>query len=73
MDYKTNQAYSDGLYADLRLSLLDRVQDKEASVRTQAVIALSKLQKGEDPIEMGPDEVPLVEVLAEVLQLDPSA
>jgi hypothetical protein len=53
--------------------LLDRVQDKEASVRTQTVIALSKLQKGEKPIEMDPDEVPLIEVLAEVLQLDPSA
>jgi len=52
--------------------LLERVQDKEASVRTQAVIALSKLQRGEEATEMGPDEVPLVEVLTAVLQLDPS-
>lgn len=73
LDYKTDQSCSDDLYADLRSSLLERVQDKEASIRTQAVIALSKLQTGEETIEMGPDEVPLVEVLADVLQLDPSA
>ncbi len=73
LEYTTDQAYSDDLYADLRSSLLERVQDKEASIRTQAVIALSKLQRGETAIEMSSDEVPLVEVLAEVLQLDPSA
>lgn len=73
LNHETDQAYSDDLYADLRSSLLERVQDKEAPIRIQAVIALSKLQKGEETIEMGPDEVRVVEILAEVLQLDLSA
>lgn len=64
---------SEELYTTLRQSLLERIQDKEAAVRVQAVIAIGKLQKGENPDEVGEDEVPLIDALCEVLQYDPSA
>jgi condensin complex subunit 3 len=57
----------------LRQSLLERIQDKEAAVRVQAVIAIGKLMKGENPDEVDEDEAPLIDVLCEVLQYDPSA
>lgn len=63
--------YSEDLYTNLRTALLDRISDKEAPIRVQAVIALSKLCGSEDPaeIEEGPSAI---EVLGEVLSTDPS-
>jgi condensin complex subunit 3 len=56
----------------LRRSILERLHDKEASVRVQSVIAIGKLQKGESPEEIGTDEVALLDVLCDILQFDPS-
>jgi condensin complex subunit 3 len=64
---------SEDLYSTLRQSILERMQDKEAAVRVQAVVAIGKLQKGEPPESVGSDEAPLIDVLCEVLQYDTSA
>ncbi|KIM27971.1 hypothetical protein M408DRAFT_70480 [Serendipita vermifera MAFF 305830] len=61
------------LYSTLRHSILERIQDKESAVRVQAVIAVGKLQKGEDPQTVSADEAALVDVLCDVLQYDTSA
>ena len=58
----------------LRASLLDRVRDKETPVRLQAVIALARLQRGEEGSDdLGEDEENLTDVLIDVLQHDPIA
>ncbi|KAG9299295.1 hypothetical protein G9A89_013943 [Geosiphon pyriformis] len=59
---------SDALFERLKAKLIDRVRDKETSVRAQAIIALSKLQ-GED-IE---NDREVTDKLCEILQNDPSA
>jgi condensin complex subunit 3 len=52
--------------------LLERVRDKEPHVRLQAVIAIARLQRGEEGAE-GEEEENLSEVLIDVLQYDPAA
>lgn len=66
---KTNNNRSEDVYNDLRLCLLERVNDKEAPVRVQAVIALSKLCGSEDPSE----EPNITDVLVDTLSYDSSA
>ncbi|KIM91366.1 hypothetical protein PILCRDRAFT_810639 [Piloderma croceum F 1598] len=61
------------LYTLLRSSLLKRINDKEAPIRVQAVIALSKLCGSEDPDEVKDGEPTAIEVLIGVLGGDPSA
>lgn len=63
---------SEDLYTNLRASLLERVRDKETHVRLQAVIALARLQRGEEGAE-DEDEENLTEVLIDILQFDPAA
>ncbi|KAG6826590.1 hypothetical protein H0H92_015229 [Tricholoma furcatifolium] len=60
-------------YKKLRTSLLDRLNDREAPVRLQASIALSKLSVAEDPSEVAEGEQSMLEVLQDTLQYDPSA
>jgi condensin complex subunit 3 len=55
----------------LRSSLLERAQDKETFVRLQAVIALAKLQRGEDE-QNEEREVYLSDILIDMLQHDPA-
>ena len=71
--FANNLWYSEELYSTLRQSILERIQDKEAAVRVQAVIAIGKLQKGEDPQTINSDEAALIDVLCDVLQYDTSA
>ncbi|KAF7968330.1 hypothetical protein HWV62_30947 [Athelia sp. TMB] len=61
------------LYTLLRSSVLQRVNDKEAPIRVQAVVALSKLCGTEDPAEVEDGEPTAIEVLEEVLSGDASA
>ncbi|KAF9508646.1 hypothetical protein BS47DRAFT_1320578 [Hydnum rufescens UP504] len=62
------------LYMTLRASLLERVRDKETPVRLQAVIALARLQRGEEGSDdSGEDQENLTDVLIDVLQYDPVA
>ncbi|WVQ85926.1 hypothetical protein IAT38_008094 [Cryptococcus sp. DSM 104549] len=63
----------DDLYILLRKSLLERVRDKEASVRVQATLGLAKLQSGEDVDDLEEGEEPLGEVLLDLLRYDPAA
>ncbi|KAI1316429.1 hypothetical protein EDD11_009992 [Mortierella claussenii] len=66
-------AMDDDLYNHLKDSLMERVRDKEAAVRVQAVFALSKLQGGEEA-EEGQDDEDNVELkLVDVMQYDPNA
>lgn len=62
---------SEDLYTNLRSALLERICDKEAPIRVQSVIAISKLCGSEDPteIEEGPSAI---DILGEVLSTDPS-
>ncbi|KAJ6460347.1 nuclear condensing complex subunit [Mycena vitilis] len=56
----------------LRAALLERIHDREAMVRVQVVIGLSKLAASEDPSEVEAGEKTLVQVLMETLESDPS-
>lgn len=72
---------SDDAYKSLKRSLLDRVNDKESTVRMQAVVALSKLQDadaaGESDDDDSEDEdeeeiLGVAELLIDVLSHDPA-
>ena len=56
----------------LRSSMVERVRDKEAPIRVQAVIALSKLAPSEDISELDDDEPSITDVLVVVLAHDTS-
>ncbi|KAJ2617772.1 chromosome condensation complex Condensin, subunit G [Coemansia sp. RSA 1365] len=56
------------LYFDLIKKLVERIRDKEASIRVHAAIALSKLQSGEDS-----DGGEVSDALLGLMQNDPSA
>lgn len=58
---------SDTLFENLRNKLIERTRDKEAAVRVQAVISLSKFQVPEE----GEDEVE--SLIANIMRSDPSA
>ncbi|KAI9061537.1 ARM repeat-containing protein [Trametes sanguinea] len=60
------------LYTDLRSTLLDRLRDKEPTVRTQAVIALSKLSLSEDPAELDEGEPTILETILDAMAYDTS-
>ncbi|OSD02558.1 hypothetical protein PYCCODRAFT_1367188 [Trametes coccinea BRFM310] len=60
------------LYTDLRSTLLDRLRDKEPTVRTQAVIALSKLSFSEDPSELEEGEPTILETILDAMAYDTS-
>ncbi|KAJ7722735.1 nuclear condensing complex subunit [Mycena maculata] len=59
------------IYQDLRTALLDRIHDKEAMVRVQVVIALSKMAGSGGSSD--PDEQAVLNVLWETLSSDNSA
>ncbi|KAI8971320.1 nuclear condensing complex subunit [Trametes punicea] len=60
------------LYTDLRATLLERLRDKEPTVRTQAVIALSKLSFSEDPSELEDGEPTILDTITEAMAYDTS-
>lgn len=77
---------SDESYKTLKAALLERVRDKEASVRQHAVVALSKLQDADEDVEDSDSEEDdsdggvakdakrsVTEVLVDVLNHDPAA
>jgi condensin complex subunit 3 len=62
----------------LKGALLERVRDKESTVRMQAVVALSKLQTADDEEESDDDDTEVeatrvADVLIDVLTHDPAA
>ncbi|PFH49328.1 hypothetical protein AMATHDRAFT_147847 [Amanita thiersii Skay4041] len=65
-------AIDEEIYMDLRTALLDRMTDKETSVRVQVVIALAKLAGSEDPSEITEGELLVLDVLIDSLTHDPS-
>ena len=52
--------------------MVERVRDKEAPIRVQAVIALSKLAPSEDISELDDDEPSITDVLVVALTHDTS-
>ncbi|KAI9060469.1 hypothetical protein FKP32DRAFT_1605341 [Trametes sanguinea] len=62
------------LYTGLRSTLLDRLRDKEPTVRTQAVIALSKLSfsQAEDPVDLDEGEPTILETILDAMADDTS-
>ena len=74
--------YSDNDYASLKSSLVERLKDKEAPVRVQAVVALSKLQNPDELDDLADhdeendsdeDEDNPTRMLLEIMKHDPSA
>ncbi len=63
---------SEDLYAHLRATLLERLRDKEANIRAQAAIALSKLSFTEDPSEVDEDETTILAAVLDAMAYDPS-
>lgn len=57
----------------MRRKLLQRAHDKEAPIRVQVAVALSKLSRNEDPEELADDEEVLYVPLLEALTYDGSA
>ncbi|PNH51587.1 hypothetical protein VD0003_g5671 [Verticillium dahliae] len=71
-------AIDDELFQKLRHGLLKRIRDKEAMVRSQAVLGLGRLagnqaEAGGNSDDSEGDDTGLLEKLLEVLQNDPSA
>lgn len=75
---------SDESYKTLKSALLERVRDKEASVRQHAVVALSKLQDADEEVDNDSeddsddetakgDKKSVTAVLVDVLNHDPAA
>lgn len=74
---------SDESYHTLKAALLERIRDKEASVRQHAVVALSKLQDADEGAgdseddsedeDEGKEKKSVTEVLIGVLNHDPAA
>ncbi|KAJ7844433.1 nuclear condensing complex subunit [Mycena olivaceomarginata] len=60
------------IYNNLQQALLERIHDKEATVRLQVVIALSKLAGSEDSSEVAEGEQTLLQVLIDTLSSDSS-
>jgi len=60
------------MYSVLRENFLARAADKEAAVRVQATLGLAKLQSGEDVNDLEDDQVPLLDVLINLLRYDPA-
>ncbi|KAJ7352471.1 nuclear condensing complex subunit [Mycena albidolilacea] len=60
------------IYNNLQQALLARIHDKEATVRLQVVIALSKLAGSEDSSEVAEGEQTLLQVLIDTLSSDSS-
>ncbi|SGY69030.1 BQ5605_C004g02943 [Microbotryum silenes-dioicae] len=63
----------DDTYQLLKQALLERVRDKESTVRMQAVVALAKLQEADEVDEDDDDELSVSDVLIDVLTHDPAA
>ncbi|KAL1941783.1 hypothetical protein VTO73DRAFT_6783 [Trametes versicolor] len=61
------------LYTNLRATLLDRLRDKEPTVRMQAVIALTKLSYSEDPSELDEGEPSILETILDAMAYDTSS
>jgi condensin complex subunit 3 len=64
--------YREEIYESLRAALLQRIYDKETTVRVQAVISLAKLSGTEDPADLA-GEPSVIDVLIETLTYDPAA
>jgi len=60
------------MYSVLRENFLARAADKEAAVRVQATLGLAKLQSGEDVDDLEDDQIPLLEILINLLRYDPA-
>lgn len=71
------ESIDDDLYETLKAALLLRASDKEASVRVQAIVALAKLQGGEedeDGMDLDDDSrLDIPAILVRLLRHDPSA
>ena len=65
-------AFSEDLYIDLRVALLERLHDKEQLIRSHAVVALSKLAGSEEPDEAA-REGSIMNSLLNSLCSDPAA
>lgn len=71
--YEVGLTVSDDIYVKLRKGLLDRARDKEAAVRVQAALGLSKLRDGEEEDDLQEGEESISEVILDLLRYDPAA
>ena len=66
------ESLDEGMFDTLSRFLLERTHDREASVRVQAVVALARLQMGEEE-EAGGAQTTTSRLLLHMLRYDPSA
>ncbi|KZV66382.1 hypothetical protein PENSPDRAFT_612674 [Peniophora sp. CONT] len=62
-----------GLLSELREEVLERLNDKEAAVRVQAVLAFAQICAEEHELELDEDYMPMPEIFADILAHDNSA
>ncbi|KAI0747199.1 nuclear condensing complex subunit [Daedaleopsis nitida] len=60
------------LFKHLRATLMERLRDKEPTIRAQAAISLSKLSNAEDPSELDEDEPTMFDAVLEAMAYDTS-
>ena len=63
----------DDLYEPLRTTFVARANDKEPSIRVQAILGLAKLMGGEDDEDLEEDEPSLKEIVLDMMRFDPAA
>jgi condensin complex subunit 3 len=61
------------IYESLRENLVERLTDKESSIRAQTVVALSRLSAIEDPNDLEEGTKSILELLTEVVVYDDEA
>lgn len=65
--------FSEDTYNELRVSLIQRLYDKETFIRVHAIIALSKLVGTESPDEIEQEEQTILQTLLDIISTDPAA
>jgi condensin complex subunit 3 len=63
----------DDLYEPLRTTFVARANDKEPTIRVQAILGLAKLMGGEDDEDLDEDEPSLKEIVLDMMRFDPAA
>ncbi|KAJ7056620.1 nuclear condensing complex subunit [Mycena amicta] len=63
----------DDTYLKLRTELMERVYDKEGTIRMKVVVSLSRLAEGEDLNELEEGQQSILQLLLDTMTTDPSA
>lgn len=65
--------FSEDAFNELRSGLVQRLYDKETSIRVHVIVALSKLVGTESPDEIEQGQQTILQMLLDTISTDPSA